>query len=53
MHNEGIKSETIDLLQGRIPKLIFARYYHHPDIKSILNEIRAKIPKLRELILDV
>ncbi len=28
----GIESETIDLLQGRIPKSVFARYYFRPDL---------------------
>jgi intergrase/recombinase len=27
----GIEQETIDLLQGRIPKSVFVRHYFRPD----------------------
>lgn len=35
----GIKSELIDLLLGRIPKTVFARHYFRPDFdKGMLKE---------------
>ena len=31
LHNDGIESEIIDILQGRTPKSIFAKHYFKPD----------------------
>jgi hypothetical protein len=31
---DRIESETIDLLQGRIPKSVFARHYYRPDLNN-------------------
>jgi intergrase/recombinase len=31
LRNQGIEPETIDLLQGRIPKSVFVRHYFRPD----------------------
>src|SRR5215213_7761352 len=31
LRNNGIEQETIDLLQGRTPKSVFARHYFRPD----------------------
>jgi hypothetical protein len=46
----GIEQETIDLLQGRIPKSVFARHYFRPDFENIQNEIRNSLNILRNEI---
>lgn len=38
---EGIATETIDLMHGRIPESVFARHYNRQDID---NEFE-KVPK--------
>jgi intergrase/recombinase len=35
LRNQGIEPETIDLLQGRIPKSVFDRHYFRPDLIMI------------------
>ena len=47
---QGIEQETIDLLQGRIPKSVFARHYFRPDFANIQNEIRKSLSILRNEI---
>jgi intergrase/recombinase len=42
----GIESELIDLLQGRIPKTVFARHYFRPDFEKDMERIRKKIGQL-------
>ena len=32
LRNQGIEPETVDLLQGRTPKSVFARHYFRPDL---------------------
>ncbi|MFL6476904.1 MAG: hypothetical protein ACJ70Y_08005 [Nitrososphaera sp.] len=44
---KGIEQETIDLLQGRIPKSVFARNYFRPDFENIQIEIRKSLNILR------
>jgi hypothetical protein len=31
LRNSGIEPEIIDLLQGRLPKSVFGKYYFRPD----------------------
>lgn len=45
LRNEGIESEIIDLLQGRIPNSVFVRHYYRPD-PSKFDSIRNKLRKL-------
>ncbi len=40
LRTKGIEQETIDLLQGRIPKSVFARHFFRPDFENIQKEIR-------------
>ena len=47
---KGIEQETIDLLQGRIPKSVFARHYFRPDFENIQNEVRKSLNILRNEI---
>ena len=50
LRTKGIDQETIDLLQGRIPKSVFARHYFRPDFENIQNEIRKSLNSLRNEI---
>ena len=50
LRTKGIEQETIDLLQGRIPKSVFARHYFRPDFENIQNEIRNSLNILRNEI---
>lgn len=51
LRNEGVESELIDLLQGRIPNSVFVRHYYRPD-SSKFDEIREKLTKLHSLLLN-
>ena len=51
LRNEGVESEIIDLLQGRISSSVFVRHYYRPDI-SKFDQIRAKLTKLHNLIVS-
>ena len=48
LRTNGIESETIDLLQGRIPKSVFARHYFRPDLNY--SNIRKVIDSILETI---
>ena len=50
MRREGIEPEVIDLLQGRVSKTVFIRHYYRPDLKPLLDEVRAKLPGLRNIL---
>jgi len=50
LRNEGVETELVDLLQGRISKSVFVRYYYRPD-SSRFDVIREKLTKLHELLL--
>jgi intergrase/recombinase len=49
LRQSGIESEIVDLLQGRIPKTVFARHYFTPSIDYRDRVIRA-LSKLRQQI---
>ena len=46
----GIESELIDLLQGRIPKTVFARHYFRPDFDKDMKRIRKSLERLMKQI---
>jgi Archaeal phage integrase len=48
LRTAGIEPETIDVLQGRIPKTVFARHYFKPNFK----EGCMKISKLLNMLYD-
>jgi intergrase/recombinase len=50
LRTKGVEQETIDLLQGRIPKSVFARHYFRPDFANIQNEIIKSLSILRKEI---
>ncbi len=45
-----VDTELVDLLQGRVPTSIFARYYNRPNYREELEKIRALLPELRKLL---
>jgi len=47
----GIESETIDLLQGRIPKSVFVRHYFKPDYNN--KRIKVVLERLTKTLLDM
>jgi len=47
LRNNGIQAEVIDLLQGRVPKSVFLRYYYKPDLG---HNTRVIVSKLIETI---
>ena len=49
LRNEGIESEIIDMLQGRIPNSIFVRHYYRPSLNNF-NDVSNKLDKLLEQI---
>src|SRR5581483_1428597 len=46
----GVEQEIVDLLQGRIPKSVFARHYFRPDFKDRNDKIRLLINSLKKEI---
>jgi hypothetical protein len=49
LRNEGIQSEMVDMLQGRIPNSIFVRHYYRPSLDKF-DEISDKLDKLYKII---
>jgi Archaeal phage integrase len=50
LRTKGVEQETIDLLQGRIPKSVFARHYFRPDFENVQNKIRKSLNTLQNEI---
>jgi Archaeal phage integrase len=48
LRTHGIEQETIDLLQGRVPKSVFARHYFRPEFNY--DRIRLLLNSLCEII---
>ncbi len=51
LRNEGIETELIDLLQGRISNSIFARHYYRPPTEKF-DEISNKLDRLYYTIIE-
>jgi intergrase/recombinase len=49
LRQSGIESEIVDLLQGRVPKTVFARHYFTPSLDYRDKVIRA-LAKLKDRI---
>jgi len=45
-----IDVELIDLLQGRVPTGIFAKFYNRPNYKDDLEKVRSCLPDLQKLL---
>ena len=52
LRNNGIPSEVIDILQGRISSSIFLRFYYKPFLKEIRNKVIKAIKPLEQNILS-
>jgi len=53
LRTQGILSEYIDLLQGRIPKSVFARHYLKvDDVKELVNKINVIIASIEGSLLS-
>ncbi len=50
LRTKGVEQETIDLLQGRIPKSVFARHYFRPDFENVQDKIRKSLSILQNEI---
>jgi intergrase/recombinase len=48
MREQGLLSEQIDLIQGRVGKSIFLQHYFKQDAKLLSNRILGLLPKLEE-----
>jgi intergrase/recombinase len=45
-----VDTELVDLLQGRVPTSIFAKYYNRPNYLDELQKIHSCLPELRKLL---
>lgn len=45
-----VDTELADLLQGRVPTSIFAKYYNRPNYLDELQKIHSCLPELRKLL---
>ena len=50
MARNGLMSEEIDLLQGRVPKTVFARHYLKENIGEFKNRVLEGNNKLESLL---
>jgi hypothetical protein len=50
LRQNGIESEVIDMVQGRIASSVFARHYYRPDFNQTCEKIRTLTIKLSEKI---
>lgn len=54
LRQNGIESEIVDLLSGRVPKTVFARHYFTPSldyrdkVMNALNKLKEQIEKKEE-----
>ena len=46
LRSKGIESEFIDLLQGRLPRSVFLRFYNRPNFKDECDKVRAVLSNL-------
>jgi intergrase/recombinase len=46
LRQQGIETELIDLLQGRLPKTVFLRFYNRPNFKDECEKVRNCLIKL-------
>ena len=50
LRTNGVEQEVIDLLQGRLPKSVFLRYYYRPDL-IIYNKIQKQLKTLHDILI--
>ena len=52
LRNNGVLAEYVDLLQGRIPKSVFARHYLKvEDVKKLVLQVLAKTENLEKTLI--
>ena len=51
LRQNGIKTEFIDVLQGRVPSSVFARHYYRPD-QATLDKVRRLIAELKTKLIE-
>ncbi len=52
LREAGIASEAIDMLQGRIPASVFARYYYKPSLSGLVEKVKEALKPLEIELLD-
>ena len=52
LRKQGIISELVDVLAGRVPKSVFARHYLGEDMKTFSSEVLEIEGKLEETLLS-
>ena len=50
LRERGVLTETIDLLQGRLPQNVFMRSYFRPNFSLAVEEVRKHLKGLRETL---
>jgi intergrase/recombinase len=50
LKQQGIDTEVIDLLQGRLPKSVFLRFYNRPNFADEIEKVRTCLVKLNAQI---
>ena len=50
LRQNGIDTEIIDLLCGRVPNTIFGRHYYRPDFKQELERVKQCLGKLHNSV---
>jgi len=52
LRQKGLEAELVDYLQGRVPNTVFMRHYFSPDVRQVVEKVRALLPELRELLFN-
>ena len=52
LREAGIASEAIDMLQGRIPASVFARYYYKPSLSGLVDKVKEALKPLETELVE-
>ncbi len=52
VRSQGVDSEIVNLLQGRIVKDVFVRHYNRPDLDTIFAQVRNSVESLEKLVVE-
>ena len=50
VRSQGVDSEIMNLLQGRIKKDVFVRHYNRPELDTIFAKVRNSVESLEKLV---
>ena len=50
VRSQGVDSEIVNLLQGRIEKDVFVRHYNRPEFDTIIAKVRNSVESLEKLV---